>query len=62
MNNKNTICLWYNGDALAAATFYANTFPNSEDGSGSIYVGYIFVRTLPSYPQIIGCVHRTVAH
>ena len=29
MNNKNTICLWYNGDALAAATFYANTFPNS---------------------------------
>jgi predicted 3-demethylubiquinone-9 3-methyltransferase (glyoxalase superfamily) len=30
MNNKNTICLWYNGDALAAATFYANTFPNSE--------------------------------
>ncbi|RMT63475.1 hypothetical protein ALP29_00550 [Pseudomonas syringae pv. avii] len=30
MNNKNTICLWYNGDALAAATFYANTFPDSE--------------------------------
>ena len=30
MNNKNTICLWYNGDALAAATFYAQTFPNSE--------------------------------
>ena len=30
MNNKNTICLWYNGDALAAATFYANPFPNSE--------------------------------
>ena len=30
MNNKNTICLWYNGDALAAATFYANTFLNSE--------------------------------
>ena len=30
MNNKNTICLWYNGDALEAATFYANTFPNSE--------------------------------
>ena len=29
MNNKNTICLWYNGDALAAATFYANTFPDS---------------------------------
>lgn len=30
MNNKNTICLWYNGDALEAATFYSNTFPNSE--------------------------------
>ena len=30
MNNKNTICLWYNGDALEAATFYAQTFPNSE--------------------------------
>ena len=29
MNNKNTICLWYNGDALEAATFYANTFPDS---------------------------------
>ncbi|EPL09849.1 VOC family protein [Pseudomonas sp. CF150] len=30
MNNKNTICLWYNGDALEAATFYAQTFPSSE--------------------------------
>lgn len=30
MNNKNTICLWYNGDALEAATFYAQTFPDSE--------------------------------
>lgn len=29
MNNKNTICLWYNGDALKAATFYAQTFPDS---------------------------------
>ena len=29
MNNKNTICLWYNGDALEAATFYAQTFPDS---------------------------------
>ena len=26
---KNTICLWYNGDAEEAATFYANTFPDS---------------------------------
>lgn len=26
---KNTICLWYHGDAEAAARFYAETFPNS---------------------------------
>ena len=26
---KNTICLWYNRDALDAATFYAETFPDS---------------------------------
>ncbi len=27
---KNTICLWYNKDALAAARFYAKTFPKSK--------------------------------
>ena len=26
---KNTICLWYNKDAEAAARFYAETFPDS---------------------------------
>lgn len=26
---KNTICLWYHGDAEAAARFYADTFPDS---------------------------------
>src|SRR5690349_6650311 len=26
---KNTICLWYNGDAEKAARFYAKTFPDS---------------------------------
>ena len=26
---KNTICLWYERDALEAATFYAKTFPDS---------------------------------
>jgi predicted 3-demethylubiquinone-9 3-methyltransferase (glyoxalase superfamily) len=26
---KNRICLWYDRDAEAAATFYAKTFPNS---------------------------------
>ena len=29
---KNTICLWYNGDAEDAARFYAETFPNSAVG------------------------------
>ena len=29
MIRKNTICLWYDGDALDAATFYAKTFPDS---------------------------------
>ena len=29
MPNKNTICLWFDGTALEAATFYAETFPNS---------------------------------
>ena len=26
---KNTICLWYDGTALEAARFYAETFPDS---------------------------------
>ena len=26
---RNTICLWYNGDAEEAARFYASTFPDS---------------------------------
>lgn len=26
---RNTICLWYDGTALEAATFYAQTFPDS---------------------------------
>ena len=26
---KNTICIWYDKDAEAAANFYAKTFPNS---------------------------------
>jgi len=29
---KNTICLWYDKDALEAATFYAATFPDSKVG------------------------------
>ena len=30
---KNTICLWYDRDALEAATFYAATFPDSTVGA-----------------------------
>lgn len=30
---KNTICLWYNGDAEEAARFYAETFPDSFVGA-----------------------------
>ncbi len=30
---KNTICLWYNGDAEEAARFYAATFPDSTVGA-----------------------------
>ena len=29
---KNTICLWYDNDALGAAQFYAATFPDSQVG------------------------------
>lgn len=33
MSSKNTICLWYDGAALEAATFYAATFPDSAVGA-----------------------------
>ena len=33
MLSKNTICLWYDGTALDAATFYAKTFPDSAVGA-----------------------------
>ncbi|MFJ1301429.1 VOC family protein [Pseudomonadota bacterium AL_CKDN230030165-1A_HGKHYDSX7] len=32
MLSKNTICIWYNRDALDAARFYAQTFPDSSVG------------------------------
>jgi predicted 3-demethylubiquinone-9 3-methyltransferase (glyoxalase superfamily) len=31
--SKVTLCLWYEGDAEAAANFYAATFPNSHVGT-----------------------------
>ena len=33
MANKNTICLWYDGTAVDAARFYAETFPDSTVGA-----------------------------
>lgn len=33
MTRKNTICIWYERDALNAATFYAATFPDSAVGT-----------------------------
>ena len=33
MTPKNTLCLWYDGNALEAATFYAATFPDSAVGA-----------------------------
>ena len=33
MVKKNTICLWYDRDAEAAARFYAKTFPDSSVGA-----------------------------
>ena len=32
MINKNTICLWFDGSAVDAANFYAETFPDSAVG------------------------------
>ena len=43
MINKNTICLWFDGDAVDAATFYAETFPDSA-------VGKVF-RAPSDYPE-----------
>jgi predicted 3-demethylubiquinone-9 3-methyltransferase (glyoxalase superfamily) len=31
--SKNTICLWFDSDAVGAAKFYAETFPNSSVGT-----------------------------
>ena len=33
MTSKNTICLWYERNALDAANFYAKTFPDSAVGT-----------------------------
>ena len=35
---KNTVCLWYDGDAEDAAQFYAKTFPDSS--VGAVHLGH----------------------
>jgi 2-polyprenyl-6-hydroxyphenyl methylase/3-demethylubiquinone-9 3-methyltransferase len=44
MTSKNTICLWYDGNALDAARFYAETFPDSA-------VGAVHRAPIPTAPQ-----------
>jgi predicted 3-demethylubiquinone-9 3-methyltransferase (glyoxalase superfamily) len=41
MSSKNTICLWYDGDALDAATFYAKTFPTAPSAPYSAHLATI---------------------
>jgi D-alanine-D-alanine ligase-like ATP-grasp enzyme len=57
--NKNTICLWYDHDAEAAARFYARTFPGSTVGArvdfflkkdGEVLINEI--NTLPGFTRI----------
>ena len=33
MTAKNTVCLWFDGEAEAAARFYTSTFPDSQLGA-----------------------------
>lgn len=33
MTRKNVVCLWFDGDAVDAAQFYATTFPDSAVGT-----------------------------
>jgi predicted 3-demethylubiquinone-9 3-methyltransferase (glyoxalase superfamily) len=40
---KNTICLWYDKDAEAAANFYVETFPDSAMGA--------VIRAPGNYPE-----------
>jgi len=40
MSPKNTICIWYDGCALEAAQFYAETFPDSTVGAVTLAPGH----------------------
>lgn len=39
MTHKNTICIWYDGDAREAAEFYASVFPDSAVGAVAVAPG-----------------------
>ena len=52
MSPKNTICLWFDREAVDAARFYADTFPDSSVGA---------IATAPSdFPYVKGGVVLTV--
>lgn len=40
MPSKNKVCLWYDGDALEAAQFYVETFPDSRLGAVLLAPGH----------------------
>jgi len=60
MSSKNTVCLWYNNDALDAARFYTATFPDSAVGAlphapGACPDGAVLVAefTAAGIPQLV---------
>ena len=70
---KNTVCLWYNGDAEDAATFYARTFPDSKveavhhapgyfpsGSAGSVLTVQFTVAGFPSHLFLVSKLPRTL--
>ena len=45
---KNTICLWYDGDAEDAARFYAETFPDSSVEATNPHHGKLDQKAAPN--------------
>ena len=48
---KNTICLWYDGDAEDAARFYATTFPDSS--VGAVHPSYCQMLCMPGLRGVL---------
>ena len=56
---KNTICLWYDKDAEAAARFYAETFPDSSVGAvHAVEEGDLLGQEQPRPAAVGGQLHR----